>query len=275
MRQLTPLGAVLGAATLTVATSVAGTAVVGGTVDTANRFANVGGLQLRAEGEWFDFCSGTLVAPDIVLTAAHCTDFFTAGVGEEGLGPDDWRVSFDPDPDEDSVYYGADHFVVHPDWLANQAVPRGINSAPTWLQPGFEDVALVYLDRPVVGVTPATVADAGYLDGLDLTDETFTVVGYGTNDFVRGSAASAKPVFLYDGMRRYRDVSVVTTRGIHPDRHIMVTAAACFGDSGGPVFHGDILVAVVTWGMSLRCSGPSLMYRLDSAPAQVFLDAHL
>jgi hypothetical protein len=49
-------------------------AVIDGTSDTANHYANGGVLQLNVEGEWFDFCSGTLVAPDVVLTAAHFTD---------------------------------------------------------------------------------------------------------------------------------------------------------------------------------------------------------
>ncbi len=46
-------------------------AVVGGTTDTANRFANVGVLQLHVDSDWSDFCSGTLVRADVVLTAAH------------------------------------------------------------------------------------------------------------------------------------------------------------------------------------------------------------
>jgi len=52
--------------------------------------------------------SGTLVAENVVLTAAHCTDF---------LGPGDLRVSFDPDPDEGSTYYDAAQIVVHPNWF--------------------------------------------------------------------------------------------------------------------------------------------------------------
>jgi hypothetical protein len=89
-------------------------AVVGGTDDTANLFENVGVLQLHIEEEWFDFCSGTLVADDVVLTAAHCTDFLQEE-GEDGFGPDDLRISFDPAPDENSTYYSVDHIVVHPD----------------------------------------------------------------------------------------------------------------------------------------------------------------
>ena len=62
-------------------------AIIGGTDDTGNLFESVGGLQLQSDGEWFDFCSGTLVAEDIVLTSAHCVDFFTAEVGDsDGLG---------------------------------------------------------------------------------------------------------------------------------------------------------------------------------------------
>ena len=209
-----------------------------------------------------------------MITAAHCVDFFTAGVGEEGFGPDDWRVSFDPALDENSVYYGADHFVIHPD-VANLPDCHGVNSAPTCLAPGAEDVALVYLDQAVAGITPAPVADAGYLDALDLTRETFTVVGYGVSDFIKGSALSRQGEVVWDGMRRYRDVSVITGKGIHPDRFIMLTEAGCAGDSGGPVFHNGTVVAINSWGVGLRCDGPSLAYRVDSAVAQGFLDAHL
>src|SRR5919112_5352318 len=107
-RGLAPLAAVAVAVLLAFTASPAA-AVIGGTDDTANRYANVGALQLRLDDdEWAIFCSATLVAPDIVLTAAHCTDFFTAAVGAEGLGPDDLRVSFDVAPDENSTYYYVD-----------------------------------------------------------------------------------------------------------------------------------------------------------------------
>jgi secreted trypsin-like serine protease len=70
------------ALTLAAATAVVGVllvagqagAVIGGTSDTDNHYANVGVLQLHVGNDWFDFCSGTLVRSDVVLTAAHCTD---------------------------------------------------------------------------------------------------------------------------------------------------------------------------------------------------------
>src|SRR5215211_9101230 len=133
-------------------------AVIDGTSDTANTYANVGVLQLNVDGEWFDFCSGTLVRGDVVLTAAHCTDFLVEE-GADGFGPDDLRISFDPEGD--APYSTVDHIVVNPDWFT--AGPCFGNSKQACLSPGHEDIALVFLDAPVAGVTPAPIAGPGYL----------------------------------------------------------------------------------------------------------------
>ena len=168
--------------------------MIDGTSDTANTYANVGVLQLNVDGEWFDFCSGTLVRGDVVLTAAHCTDFLVEE-GSDGFGPDDLRISFDPEGD--APYSTVDHIVVHPDWFT--AGPCFGNSKHACLAPPAEDIALV----------------------------------------------------------------------------LKITAGVCFGDSGGPLFHGETIVALNTWTFSYRCAGPNLEYRVDSAVAQEFLATYL
>jgi hypothetical protein len=245
-------------------------AVIDGTSDTSNHYSNVGVLQLGFEGEWFDFCSGTLVAPDVVLTAAHCTDFLVEE-GPDGFGPDDLRISFDPEGD--APYYTVDRIVVHPDWFT--AGPCFGNSKHACLAPPAEDIALVFLSEEVADVTPAPIAEEGYLDTLDLKSETFTVVGYGTDAFITGSGASPKAITVFDGIRSYREVTAIAAHDAFPDRFLKITAGTCFGDSGGPLFHDGTIVALNTWTFSYRCAGPNLEYRLDSAVAQEFLDQYL
>ena len=55
-------------------------AIVNGQLD-GNRHPEVGALiaEYVQPGEKDVLCSGTLIAPTLFLTAAHCTDFLTSG----------------------------------------------------------------------------------------------------------------------------------------------------------------------------------------------------
>jgi hypothetical protein len=169
--------------------------------------------------------------------------------------------------------YVADHIVVHPAWFT--AGPCFGNSKGACLSPGHEDIALVFLRSNVAGVTPAPIAGAGYLDTLNPKTATFTVVGYGTDRYITGSAAAPNPIVIFDGIRSYRDVTAIPAKDAFPDRFYKITKGVCFGDSGGPLFHNGTVVAINTWTFSWRCDGPNLEYRVDSAIAQAFLDANL
>ena len=88
-------------------------------------------------------------------------------------------------------------------------------------------------------------------------------MGYGLDGFITGSVLSNHPFVVDDGIRSYRDVSVITQHDAFPDRFLKITASVCFGDSGGPLFHGGTVVALNTWTFSTRCTGPNLEYRTD------------
>jgi len=185
------------------------------------------------------------------------------------------RVTFGyPLTGPETRYYAA-RIKVNPIWWTKPLLLG--NSKSLGLGAGNEDEALVWLEEPVTGITPAKIVATGGLDGLDLAASTFTVVGYGINGFVSGSYMSwrnPKTQMLVSG-RNYKDVSVVTEHEAFADRYLKITSSIGFGDSGGPLFYQGVEVAINTWTSSMRCVAPSFSYRLDAPLAQGFLTEHL
>ncbi len=108
-----------------------------------NGHPEVGALlapQPYPDGTW-ETCSGTLIAPTVFLTAAHCDQ----GVSRVA-------VTFD------SSYNAATGTTYWGTWHADP----GYNQA----QSDPQDVAVVVLDKAVRGITPARLPKAGSLGNL-------------------------------------------------------------------------------------------------------------
>lgn len=200
-------------------------------------------------------CSGTLIAPDVFLTAAHCA--------EEG---ERLSVSFDPDLfNPDAVWHeGTAH--VHPAF--------GVNNAGGF----WHDIAVIVFDAPISGIAPADLPPEGLLDEMkaDKTLRTamFTAVGYGV---VREDKTGAFGSMFFDGQRRNASQTVLSLQKLVlslSQQPATGDAGTCYGDSGGPHFLGDVTSSLVVSTSSAGdavCQAAERTYRLDTPQARSFL----
>ncbi len=221
---------------------------------------NVGGLVV----EYGDppqkvlICSGTLVAPDIFLTAAHCAF---------GLPVSDVWVTFDTpfDPDTSPLFHGAVH--VNPAYT-------GIPSEPG-------DMAVVALDDPIDGIPIAQLPTLGFLDQLgaskDLKGAVFTAVGYGT----RRESKTGGPHALFPSADTryyaYSSFDALTKAWLRLSQNPATgDGGTCYGDSGGPNFYGATgVIAALTVTGDRFCRATNVVYRLDTPAAREFLGQYL
>lgn len=197
-------------------------AVVGGVVSRDAFGARAS--TVRVETSRGELCSGAVIAPEIVLTAAHCL----MGGGSISV------VSLD------TRFRTRRQLVVavlpHPSFVPG-TTPR--------TQPGT-DLALLRLAQPLPDDIEPLTLGSGLWQG-----ETITMAGYGL------SAENNKRT-----ARRLRETQLVNAGNYTTQNTVKVAvdaenrgetsgAGACRGDSGGPVLRGDSrsrdLVGIVSW----------------------------
>jgi secreted trypsin-like serine protease len=214
---------------------------------------NVGALlaEWRTPGAREVLCSGTLIAPRVFLTAAHCTSYL------ESMGIRDVWVTFDSAYDSRSTTIaGTMH--TNPEYSRSQSDPR--------------DLAVVVLDRAPQGVAPAALPRAGAFNG-DLRGQTFTAVGYGKHEAAKDG--SGRPTQAAPLVREQATAQLTTTTATWlrmSQNEAQGWGGTCKGDSGGPNFLGTSnLLAATTITGDTYCKATNVAYRLDTPSARRFL----
>ena len=252
--------------------------IVNGILD-GNAHANAGGFLIDRDGDGQPnpftegACSGSLIAPTVFLTAAHCLGGPPPSVRKRWVGFD--QGIFNPN----LTFIPVTAIHRHPDFVPGSGLGN--------------DMGVMLLEFAPSGIAPVSLPKRGLLGRMAkrdiLGDQNFVVVGYGVT-LIQGPGSFCIPLpapfpacFYFDGRRRSATVSFVALDPVellldqNPDNG---NGGACLGDSGAPVFLGDtdlvVGVTVRISGLSSgTCQGTSFNTRLDTKSARKFLKAFL
>lgn len=238
-------------------------AVVGGWAATDEQiFATV---EIRRAGAGSGFCSGTLISPMVIVTAAHC-------------------AVVEPEPGlvrpatPSSLQVAAGHLVsrvavgemlrpvfevrVHEDYDHDFIMGRSRSGAGQGGIGSPNDIALLFLSSPFDGIPVAPLLAGEREQELVRHGDVGFVAGYGVYDLDEGRSGE---LYISDAV-----IDIIGERELLTSR-IDQLGDSCYGDSGGPLYvpteQGNFLVGLVSRGRSdvKRDCGDGGVYTLLSA----------
>lgn len=194
-------------------------------VSDAEFFATVAMIDL-VEGE--PACTGTVIAPTVVLSAAHCVvtqDENTDEVIEE------WEASSiaiyasgaNANGVPESELYVVRQIIRHPQY----PFPGGDESELSGIGES-NDIALFIMDEPITEVEPIKILPMADVDAVLSAGTEVIITGFGQREAVEGSSLAGE---LYIAETPYQ---------FRTDKEFLAGAVGqpdtCPGDSGGPVY---------------------------------------